>query len=64
MEIEQRSVEISLHHNRMKFPEIVAELPSVHHEEGFNENRVKYWFHELKLHRSALSDWPSSGRPP
>jgi hypothetical protein len=40
----------------MKLPEIVAELASVYHKEAFDENKVKYWLHELKLHRSDLRD--------
>jgi hypothetical protein len=47
----------------MKLPAIVAELAAVCHEDAFDENRVKYWLHQIKLHRSDLSDRPSSGRP-
>jgi hypothetical protein len=64
MEIEQRYVARYLHRKGMKLPAIVAELAAVYHEDGFDENRVKYWLHEIKLHRSNLSDRPSSGRPP
>jgi hypothetical protein len=46
----------------MKLPAIVAELAAVYHEDAFDENRVKYWLHEIKLHRSDLIDQPSSGR--
>jgi hypothetical protein len=48
----------------MKLPVIVAELAAVSHKNAFNENRVKYWLHEIKLHRSDMNDRPSSGRPP
>jgi hypothetical protein len=48
----------------MKLPAIVAELAAVYHEDAFDENRVKYWLSEIKLHRSDLSDRLSSGRPP
>jgi transposase len=64
MEIEERYVVSYLHRKGMKLPAIVAELAAVHHENAFDENRVKYWLHEIKLHRSDLSDRPSSGRPP
>jgi hypothetical protein len=64
MEIEQRSVMNYLHRKGMKLPTIVAELAAVYHEDAFNENRMRYWLHEMKLHRSDLSDRPSSGRPP
>jgi hypothetical protein len=56
MEIEERSGVGYLHCKGMKLPVIVAELAAVHHEDGFNESRVKYWLHEIKLHRSDLSD--------
>jgi hypothetical protein len=42
----------------MKLPEIVADMASVCREEALDENRVKYWLHELKLHYSDLSDRP------
>jgi hypothetical protein len=64
MEIEQRYVVSSLHRKGMKLPAIVAELAAVDHEDAFNENRMKYWLHEIKLHRSDLNDRLSSGRPP
>jgi hypothetical protein len=62
MEIEQSYVMSSLHHKKMKLPAIAAELAAVYHEDAFDENKVKYWLHEIKLHRSDLSDRPSSGR--
>jgi hypothetical protein len=43
---------------------IVVELAAVYRENPFNENRVKSWLHEIKLHRSDLSDRPNSGGPP
>jgi hypothetical protein len=64
VEIEQRYVVSYLHHKRMKLPAIVAELAAVYHEDAFDENRVNYWLHEIKLHRSDLSDQPNFGRPP
>jgi hypothetical protein len=64
MEIEQRYVVSYLHRKGMKLPAIVAELTPVYHKDAFEENRVKYWLHEIKLHRSDLSDQPSSSRPP
>jgi hypothetical protein len=64
MEIEQRYVVSDLHHKGRKLPVIVAEFATVYHEDAFDENRVKYWSHEIKLHCSDLSDRPSSGRPP
>jgi hypothetical protein len=63
-EIEQRYVVSCLHCNGMKLPAIVTERAAVYHEDAFAENRVKYWLHEIKLHRSDLSDRASSGRPP
>jgi hypothetical protein len=48
----------------MKLPAIVAELAAFYREDDFNENGVKHWLHEIKLHRSDLSDRPGSGRPP
>jgi hypothetical protein len=53
-----------LHRKVMKLPAIVAELAAVCHEDAFDENRMKYRLHEIKLHRPDLSDRPSSGRPP
>jgi hypothetical protein len=44
----------------MKLTEIVTELASILHEEAFDENKVNHWLHELKLHRSDLSDRPHS----
>jgi hypothetical protein len=48
----------------MKLPPIVAERAAVYHKDAFDENRVKYWLHEIKLHRSDLSDRPNSGQLP
>jgi hypothetical protein len=48
----------------MKLSAIVAELAAVYHEDAFNENRVKYWLHDIKLHHPDLNDRPSSGRLP
>jgi hypothetical protein len=48
----------------IKLPTIIAELAAVYRQDTFDENGVKYWLHEIKLHRSDLSDRPSSGRPP
>jgi hypothetical protein len=45
-------------------PAIVTEPVTVYHEDAFNENRVKYWLYQIRLHCSDLSDQPSSGRPP
>jgi hypothetical protein len=47
----------------MKLPAIVVELAGVYHEDVFDGNRVKYWLHEMKLHRSDLSARPSSSGP-
>jgi hypothetical protein len=58
MEIEQRDVGSYLHRIRMKLPVIVTEPAAVYHEDAFDENRAKYWLHEIKLHRSDLSDRP------
>jgi hypothetical protein len=63
IEIEQRYVVSYLQHKGMKLPAVVAELTAVYHEDAFDENRAKYWLHEIKLYRSDLSDRPSSGRP-
>jgi transposase len=62
-ESEQRYVLIYLHRKGMKLPAIIAELAAVNHEDTFDENRVKYWLHEINLQRSDLSDLPNSGRP-
>jgi hypothetical protein len=62
MEVEQRHVVNYLHHKGMKLPAIVAELAAVYHKDVFNENRAKYWLHEIKLHCSGLFDRPSSSR--
>jgi hypothetical protein len=59
MEIEQRPVVSYLHRKGMKLPAVVAELAVVYHGDAFDENRVKCWLHEIKLHRSDLSDQPS-----
>jgi hypothetical protein len=56
MDIEQRCVVSYLHRKGMKLPGIVAELAAVYYGDTFNENRAKYWLHEIKLHRSDLSD--------
>jgi hypothetical protein len=64
MEIAPRYAVSSLRRKGMKQAAIVAELAAVYSEDAFNENRVKYWRHEIKLHRSDLSDRPSSDRPP
>jgi hypothetical protein len=56
MEIKQRYVVSFLHRKAMELPVIVAQLVEVYHEDAFDENRVKYWLHEIKLHRSDLSD--------
>jgi hypothetical protein len=52
-----------LHHKGMKLPAIVTEPAAVSNEDAFNENRVKHWQHEIKLHCSDLSDRPSFDRP-
>jgi hypothetical protein len=39
------------------------ELAAAYHENAFNENRVKYWLHEIKLHHSDLSDRPKPAEP-
>jgi hypothetical protein len=64
MEIEQRYVVSYLHRKGMGLPAIVAKLAAVYHEDPFDGNRMKYWLHEFKLHRSDLGDRSSSGRPP
>jgi hypothetical protein len=48
----------------MELPAIVAEPAAAYQEDAFDENRVKYWLHEVKLHHFHLSDGPSYGRPP
>jgi hypothetical protein len=60
MEVEQRYMVSYLHRKGIKLPAIVAELAAVDHKDVFDGNRVKYWLHEIKLHRSDLSDRPSS----
>jgi hypothetical protein len=47
-----------------KLPTTVAKLAAVHQGDTFDENRVKYWLREIKLHHCDLSDRPSSGRLP
>jgi hypothetical protein len=37
-----------LHRKGMKLAAIVAELAAVYHKDAFDENRVKYWLHEIK----------------
>jgi hypothetical protein len=64
MKIEQRYVVSYLHRKQMKLPATVTKLAAVCHEDALDENRVKYWLHEIKVHRSDLSDRPSSGRLP
>jgi hypothetical protein len=64
MEIGQRHAVSYLHRKGMKLPAIVAEPAAVYHEDAFDESRMKYWLHQIKLHRSHLSDRASSGRPP
>jgi hypothetical protein len=63
MEIEERYVVSYLHRKGMKLPAIVAELAAIYYADAFDENRVKSWRYEIKLHRSDLSDRPCSGRP-
>jgi hypothetical protein len=48
MEIEQRYVVSYLHRKAMKLPAIVAEPAAVYHEDAIDENRLKYWIHEIK----------------
>jgi transposase len=64
MEIEQRYVVSYLHRKGMKLPAIADELTAVYQEDAFKENVIQYWLHEIKLHRSDLSDRPISGRHP
>jgi hypothetical protein len=64
IKIQQRYVVSYFHRKGMKLLAIVAELTTVYHKDAFDESRVKYWLHEIKLHRSDLSDRPSSDRPP
>jgi hypothetical protein len=52
MEIEQRYLASYLHHRGMKLLAIVAERAVVHHEDTFEENRVKCWLREIRLHCS------------
>jgi hypothetical protein len=61
MEIEQRYLVSYLHRKGVKLPVIVTELAAVYHEDAFDENRVKYWLREIKLHCSHLSGRPSPG---
>jgi hypothetical protein len=61
MDIEQRYVSRYLHRKGMKLPAIVAQLAAFYHEDAFDENRMRYWLHEIELHGSDLSDRPSSG---
>jgi hypothetical protein len=63
MEIEQRYVVSSLHRKGMILSALVAEPAAVYHEDAFDDYRVKYWPHEIKLHCSDLSDRPSSDIP-
>jgi hypothetical protein len=62
MEIEQTDVVNHVRRKGMKLPATLAELAAIYHEDAFDVNRVKYWLHEIKSHRSDLSDRPSSGR--
>jgi hypothetical protein len=62
MEIEQGYVVSYLHRKGMKLPAIIAERATVSHEDPFDENRVKYWLDETKIHRCDPSDRPSSVR--
>jgi hypothetical protein len=61
MDIGQRYAVSYLHRKEMKLPAIVAELAAVYREDAFDENRVKYWLHQIKLHHSDLNNRPSSG---
>jgi hypothetical protein len=61
MEIGQRHAVSYLHRKGMELPAVVAEPATVYHEDAFEENSVKGWLHEIKLHHSHLSDRPSSG---
>jgi hypothetical protein len=63
MGIKQKYMVSYLHRKRMKLLAIVAELAEIDDGDEFDENRVKYWLHEIELHRSNLNDRPSSGRP-
>jgi hypothetical protein len=47
-EIEQRYVVSYLHRKGMKLPAIVAAPAAVYHKDAFDENRVKYWLHQMK----------------
>jgi hypothetical protein len=64
MEIEQGYVVNYLHRKGMKLLALIAELAAVYHEDVFNENRVKYWLHEIQLQPFDLSGRPSSAGPP
>jgi hypothetical protein len=61
MEIEHGYVVSHLHRKGLKLPAIVAEPAAFYHKDAFNENRVRYRLHKIKLHCSDLSDRPSSG---
>jgi hypothetical protein len=63
MEIKQRYVVSYLHRTGMKLPAIVAGPAAVSHKGALDENSAKYWLHEIKLHRSDLSDRLTSSRP-
>jgi hypothetical protein len=45
-EIEQRYMTSC--HKGMKLPATAAEPAALNHEYAFEENRVKYWLHEIK----------------
>jgi hypothetical protein len=64
MDLERRYVVSHLDREGIKLPAVVAELAAAYHEDAFDEDRVKYYLHEIKVHRSDSSDRPSSGRPP
>jgi hypothetical protein len=61
MEIDQRYSVSSLHYKGMKLSAIAADVAAVYHDDAFDENRVKHCLDEIKLHRSDMSDRPSSG---
>jgi hypothetical protein len=48
MEIEQSYVVNCLHRKGMKLPAIAIELAAVYDKGAFNENKIKYWLHEIK----------------
>jgi hypothetical protein len=64
VEIELRYVVSYFYRNRMNLLAIDTELAVVYHKDEFDENKVKYYLHEIKLHCSDLSDRPSPGRLP